>query len=91
MRIQILKRLNKLSESDRNNILKMKLDDNNEKLFKCSCCLLLDDYDEFMIYFDTLTEEDKIKYCNWAIFNLLDDKNKQQIYHQLKLLDNLRS
>ena len=90
-KFQILKRLNKLSESDRNNILKMKLDDNNEKLFKCSCCLLLDDYDEFMIYFDTLTEEDKIKYCNWAIFNLLDDKNKQQIYHQLELLDNLKS
>ena len=90
-KFQILKRLNKLSESDRNNILKMKLDDNNEKLFKCSCCLLLDDYDEFMIYFDTLTEEDKIKYCDWAIFNLLDDKNKQQIYHQLELLDNLKS
>ena len=44
-----------------------------------------------MIYFDTLTEEDKIKYCNWAIFNLLDDKNKQQIYHQMELLDNLKS
>jgi len=90
-KFQILKRLNKLSESDRNNILKMKLDDNKEKLFKCSCCLLLDDYDEFMIYFGALTEEDKKLYCNWAIFNLLDDKYKQQIYNQLELLDKLKS
>lgn len=90
-KFQILKRLNKLSDSDKNNILKMKLDDNEEKMFKCSCCLLLDDYDEFMIYFYTLSNEEKKWYCNWAIFNLLDDKNKQQIYHKLEMLDNLKS
>lgn len=89
-KFQILKRLNKLSASDKNNILKMKLGDNEEKMFKCSCCLLLDDYDEFMIYFDTLPNEEKKLYCNWAIFNLLDNENKQQIYHKLEMLDNLK-
>ncbi len=89
-KFQILKRLNKLSASDKNNILKMKLGDNEEKMFKCSCCLLLDDYDEFMIYFDTLSNEEKKLYCNCAIFNLLDNENKQQIYHKLEMLDNLK-
>lgn len=89
-KFQILKRLNKLSDSDKNNILKMKLGDNEEKMLKCSCCLLLDDYDEFMIYFDTLSNEEKKLYCNWAIFNLLDDEYKQQIYHKLEMLDNLK-
>lgn len=90
-KFQILKRLNKLSDSNKNNILKMKLADNEEKMFKCSCCLLLDDYDEFMIYFDTLSNEEKKLYCNWAIFNLLDEKNKQQVYHRLEMVDNLKS
>lgn len=82
---QILKRLKKLSDLDKKNILRMKLASNKETLYKCSCCLLLDDYDEFLIYFDTLIEEEKKLYCNWAIFNLLNNDYKKQILNKRKV------
>lgn len=82
---QILKRLKKLSDVDKKNILRMKLASNKETLYKCSCCLLLDDYDEFLIYFDTLIEEEKKLYCNWAIFNLLNNDYKKQILNKRKV------
>lgn len=82
---QILKRLGKLSDEDKKNILRMKLTSNKETLYKCSCCLLLDDYDEFSICFDMLSEEEKKLYCNWAIFNLLNDNYKKQILNELEL------
>ena len=49
--------MNKIRKEDENIIIRMKLDDTKDKTFKCSCSLLLEDYDEFNIYFDFLDLE----------------------------------
>lgn len=82
---QILKRLNKLSDEDKNKILKIKLDDTKEKLFRCSCCLLLDDYDEFYIYFESLDTQDQKLYITWPIYNLLPKDYKDKILKKINL------
>ena len=79
---QILKRLKKLSEEDQKKILRMKLTD-SDVLIKCSCCILLEDYDEFDIYFETVDDDKRKLYCSWAIFELLDKKRKNKILKQI--------
>lgn len=68
---QILKRLGKLTKDDENIIRRMKLDDTKDKTLKCSCAILLEDYDEFNIYFEHLDSETKKVYSSWAIYNLM--------------------
>ena len=74
---QILKRLGNLNKEDENIIRRMKLDDTKDKTFKCSCSLLLEDYDEFNIYFDFLDLETQKLYSGWAIYNLLPNEYKK--------------
>ena len=74
---QILKRLGKLSKEDENIIRRMKLDDTKDKAIKCSCSLLLEDYDEFNIYFDFLDLETQKLYSDWGIYNLLPNEYKK--------------
>ena len=58
---------------------RMKLDDTKDKTFKCSCVLLLEDYDEFYIYFGFLDLETQKLYSNWAIYNLLPNEYKEKV------------
>lgn len=68
--------LGKLSKEDENIIRRMKLDGTKDKTFKCSCPLLLEDCDEFNIYFDFLDLETQKLYSDWTIYNLLSNEYK---------------
>lgn len=77
MSISKFKKSGKLNKEAENIIIKMKLDDTKDKTFKCSCSLLLEDYDEFNIYFDFLDLETQKLYSGWAIYNLLPNEYKK--------------
>lgn len=72
---QILKRQGKLSEYNKSSIVNIKIK-TEDLIVKCSCCLLLDEYKEFILLFDTLDESAKESYKIWSIYNLLPEKYK---------------
>jgi len=70
---QIIKRIRKLSQEEIKEIISMK----NSNLYKnydivCGCCCLLNNKEEFKIYFDNLSKEEKIGFREYPMYNLLN-------------------
>ena len=73
---QMLKRRKKLSNEDKKNIIKIKVDNLNDINILCACCLLCDDNDEFQLYFDKLDTNQKEIFKSWSIFKFYKLENQ---------------
>lgn len=77
-KFQILKRKRLLSENEKKSIINIKIC-KDELMHKCSCCLLLDNYDEFEVLFNKMDNDMKAQFKSWPIYLLYKKVDNQKV------------
>ena len=68
--LQIEYRKQNLSSAQKKDLLLLKTNSSSE-LIVCCACILLEQYEEFEIYFQKISPSEQIEFKKWPIFNLL--------------------